>query len=1124
MVSTYTINTCEYRLDNLKKVVYLLDKTCLGDVNTKDYYINGGSGALRIQCNTLTVTESSSLDERYSFSHNVTFSVDGYKTTEDLNGKYHVAVVDKNGNWWVVNPEFKMKVSYTYTLSTNSESTTFTMTVDENIPMLRAINFAPWATSDFSSGTTLYRWATITPISGDSSTYICAEDTENKDECKDYSYCGISDIRVNETVYSTYSNGFAIYTNDGFKTIDFAKDSATFTETNNGENVTHTLKFSIPLTSSSWHNHLLDFDCTYCTILTTNCGKSIACGFKYGLTPSYAITASTSQTDKIEVTLTNLQDEGELIFVNSTINSSGTSATTWVFEKQYYDCVTNGVAKYTLKQQYDVYGNPLDMYMCMNGYRVDYEWLAAEGKLVSEEFEDTSDCYFQNYDGCKNLWCELETTLKDVEFNDTSSKNFSVYCSTSDWSISSSTSSIVVTPSSGYAAIQYTVNVKNNITPTSASSVNTLLLTYCGNEEAQYEVTVKEKPINDIFPQGNTYYVDEYAQTLTIPTSVNVTSATSNVGFATPEQVQNGYITVNVQNNVSSARTATIDVSYGNNTATLYVVQSSGGTPTPPTPTALKFYATYNDNTTYSAECDSSSVLTSGETTSHSTPYSAMSTAIIGDCVTEIGTSAFEECISLSSVTIPQTVTSIDSRAFYRCSGLTNIDIPSGVTKITDYAFQTCSSLSSVTIPSGVTSIGFASFGGCSSLSSVTIPSSVTALSGGTFIECYGLQFVKCEATTPPSGVTWLTFYLTNDCPIYVPCESVAAYKSANGWSNYANRITCLATVYRTTSGSTYCENYDKYVDILSQVSYDSGLTWTTTATTPTLVEHNSEDCGYVPPTFNGKFYATYNDSTSYSAACDSSSVLTSGETRGRNSAMTTVEIGTCVEEIGRGAFSGCTSLSSVTIPNSVTTISSSSFAECFSLSSITIPNSVTSIGAYAFEDCSRLTSVIIPSGVTIISKMAFSSCYSLTSVTIPNSVTSIGEDAFSGCYSLSSITIPSSVTSIGEAAFNSCSGLTSITIPSGVTIINDYTFEYCSGLTSVIILGNVTSLGQYAFEFCSITSFTCYAITPPLIYLNTFNATSSNMTIYVPSESVEAYKSADGWSTYASRIQAITT
>ncbi len=52
--------------------------------------------------------------------------------------------------------------------------------------------------------------------------------------------------------------------------------------------------------------------------------------------------------------------------------------------------------------------------------------------------------------------------------------------------------------------------------------------------------------------------------------------------------------------------------------------------------------------------------------------------------------------------------------------------------------------------------------------------------------------------------------------------------------------------IYRTVSGDPYCNGYDKYVDVESQVSRDNGVTWETTATTATLVERNSADCGYV--------------------------------------------------------------------------------------------------------------------------------------------------------------------------------------------------------------------------------------------------------------------------------------
>ena len=68
---------------------------------------------------------------------------------------------------------------------------------------------------------------------------------------------------------------------------------------------------------------------------------------------------------------------------------------------------------------------------------------------------------------------------------------------------------------------------------------------------------------------------------------------------------------------------------------------------------------------------------------------------------------------------------------------------------------------------------------------------------------------------------------------------------------------------YRTISSSTYCSGthgVDKYVDVYSQVSYDGGSTWETTATTPTLIEQNSADCGFATRTVSGTPYCTGSD------------------------------------------------------------------------------------------------------------------------------------------------------------------------------------------------------------------------------------------------------------------------
>ena len=159
---------------------------------------------------------------------------------------------------------------------------------------------------------------------------------------------------------------------------------------------------------------------------------------------------------------------------------------------------------------------------------------------------------------------------------------------------------------------------------------------------------------------------------------------------------------------------------------------------------------------------------------------------------------------------------------------------------------------------------------------------------------------------------------------------------------------------------------------------------------------------------------------------------------------------------------------------------------------------------------------------VTLIRSNAFYNCANVTSITIPNSVTSIEYGAFSACSNLTSITIPESVTSIGSLAFYYCYSLKSITIPEGVTSIKERTFSGCEGLTSITIPESVTSIDDFAFAVCeSLTSVTIKATTPPS--LSSSSEFSTERTIYyVPAESLETYKTADGWSDYADKIQAI--
>lgn len=377
-----------------------------------------------------------------------------------------------------------------------------------------------------------------------------------------------------------------------------------------------------------------------------------------------------------------------------------------------------------------------------------------------------------------------------------------------------------------------------------------------------------------------------------------------------------------------------------------------------------KWLAKYSTGSIAYATCDSSSTISkdevpltnSGRTTN---PYEIQ----IGSCVTTIGAQAFENFRTVTSVTISDSVTTIEHNSFNRCYNLKNITIPSGVTSIGEYSFEKCSGITGVTV----------------------------------------------EASVPPR-LWYKAFIDTNDCPIYVPCESVNAYKSASGWSTYADRITCLSLA-----------------NVLVKLRLNDG---------------NDVEFKSGKSSLNTSFCRAYTDT------------------------LVSAEITSACTSIGDYVFQDCSNISSVTISDSVTSIGENSFGICSNLKNVTIGSGVTSIGKNAFYDCDSFTNIVIPNSVTSIGSEAFRYCDSLKSVFIGSGVTSIGEYAFADCPTISGITIPNGVTNINDNTFKNCSGLTSVEIGSGVTSIGQWAFSSCVSLETITIYATTPpTLGLYAFN-----------------------------------------------------------
>ena len=493
----------------------------------------------------------------------------------------------------------------------------------------------------------------------------------------------------------------------------------------------------------------------------------------------------------------------------------------------------------------------------------------------------------------------------------------------------------------------------------------------------------------------------------------------------------------------------------------------------------------------------------------------ALTTITIADGVKEIPSTAFACDSALSAITIPESVTSIGVNAFWGCTSLTSIKIPKGVTTLKDYTFQGCTSLTHITLPEGVTSIGDYAFYGCASLTRVNLPASLESIGKNAFSGISTSPVIQIQAANPPEiSTSYLPF--DYNTIIYVPDESINAYKLTNGWRN--NQFLPLWCEIRLIENESSEAKGLKLVrgigsipsqcTIPSSMIYMNGSYLNITEIADSLFLNNKElvsitipslitrigskafdgcdnlksirSLSGMPPTLGKEVFSKYEgvnlyvplkkpyEDTEYWNKFTISEISSSAL---RYEVVFDTAIGKNVARVvGTEAniSNGVKIPSEVTIDNQVypvTSIADSAFMNNPDIITVEIPNSVSSIGAYAFAKNKALTTVYLPHSPCSIGEYAFAENESLY-LSRGDSITGIGKGAFSKCL-FTNITIPGIITSLPEDVLYECVNLQRVTLPATLTSIESGAFYGCKNLTSITLPESIETIGKQAFYGC---------------------------------------------------------
>lgn len=531
---------------------------------------------------------------------------------------------------------------------------------------------------------------------------------------------------------------------------------------------------------------------------------------------------------------------------------------------------------------------------------------------------------------------------------------------------------------------------------------------------------------------------------------------------------------------------------------------------------------------------------------------------------------AFKGCTGLEVITIPSTVTTIGEGAFEGCTslvrfdgtyasadrryivrdnhvlafapgGLTETTVPDGVTTINAGVFANNTTIKTVNLSAQLTTVEARAFKGCTALPIIRFRTQIASIGEEAFKGCSALRSIYSDAITPPTVGTDAFANCHASLAAHVTAGTLSAYEANSSW----NAIGVSSTlpwneIWYTTTDNNICNP-----SVISQ--YQNSFISNTYVDGKGILLFN-QDLTALPAGFG-------NITTLSSIQLPDSIESIQNNAFYGCTALSSISLSASLNTIGNSVFRDCSSLLSIVIPEAVTVINDYTFYNCSALTSITLPNSIQSIGMCALAGCSSLESFTVPDSLQSSEYGAFGGCTGLTAVyanpslfagisfherssnplseahylytkdpipqlvtelIIPNTITTISNSIFAGCQCITSIIVPSSVEVIEYDAFGSCSSLVSVTLSSGLKTLKNEVFRYDNSLTTITIPETIESFKGSTFYGCqNLQTVYIKATTPPSLTENIFTNNFSLTNVYVPTSSVDAYKTA--WSSYIS-------